>query len=90
LLLCVTKLGRFDRSTRCVRLRKEKQDHALPAEIGERNILTVIGLQPKLWSLIAYLEHQSPQIFIGACLLKAGAADLPPRLRPGHHYNLFY
>jgi len=35
LFLCVTKLGRFDRSTGCVRLREEKQDHALPAKIRQ-------------------------------------------------------
>ncbi len=35
LLLCVTKLGRFDRSTRGVGFREEKQDHALPAKIRQ-------------------------------------------------------
>jgi hypothetical protein len=33
LLLRVTKLGRFDRSTRCVSFGKEKEKHVLAAEI---------------------------------------------------------
>ena len=35
LFLCVTKLGRFDRSTGGVRLREEKQDDTLTAKIRQ-------------------------------------------------------
>jgi hypothetical protein len=42
---CVAKLGRFDRSTRGVRLRKEKQEDALALEILQRDFFVFVGFQ---------------------------------------------
>jgi hypothetical protein len=39
LFLCVTKLGRFDRSTGSIRFRIKKQHHALALEIAQRKTL---------------------------------------------------
>jgi hypothetical protein len=53
MLLCVTKLGRFDRSTRGVGLGEEKEEHALAAKIGKRDVLVVVGFQPEVGSFVA-------------------------------------
>ncbi|HVB07401.1 MAG TPA: hypothetical protein VNF00_00520 [Candidatus Acidoferrales bacterium] len=42
---CVTKLGRFIRSTRRESLREKEEDHVFSAEIREGNFLAVIGRQ---------------------------------------------
>jgi len=67
LLLCVTKLGRFDRSTRGIGLRKEKQNHAFPAKIRKRYVLAFVTLGLEIRSLIASFQHrQSPRSSRGA------------------------
>jgi len=81
LLLCVTKLGRFGRSTRGVGLRKEKQEHALAAKIGERHVFAVVSFYLEFRSLIASFQHaQSPQS-------SWSAAVWPPLLPSGQHYK---
>lgn len=57
LLYRVAKLGRFDRSTRCIRFRKEIHQHAPPAIIRQRNFLALIRLQPEIRRLISHLQH---------------------------------
>ena len=48
LLLCVTKLGRFDRSTGSVGLREEKEDDAFAAKIRKRNF-TFVAIHYEIW-----------------------------------------
>jgi hypothetical protein len=48
LLLCVTKLGRFGRSTRCVGLREEIKEYALAAEVRQRNLIAIVRFQAKV------------------------------------------
>jgi hypothetical protein len=55
--LCVTKLGRFRRSTACVGFGKEKEDYAPAAKVGERKFGALIGFQAELWSFVANLQH---------------------------------
>jgi hypothetical protein len=57
--LCVTKLGRFDRSTGRVCLGKEKEQNTLPPKIGEGKFGAVIGLQAEKGSLGTWFEHES-------------------------------
>jgi hypothetical protein len=57
LLLCVTKLGRFDDSTGSVRFGKEKQEDALADEIFERDFLAFVGFEAKGGGFGAYFEH---------------------------------
>ena len=56
-LFCVTKLGRLDRSTRSVCFRKEKEQYALAPEILQGQFRALVGLQGKIRSLGAYLDH---------------------------------
>jgi hypothetical protein len=58
LLLCVAKLGRFDRSTGRVGLGKEEQDNAFAAKIRQRYFLTLIGFQTEGRSLVTSVEHE--------------------------------
>jgi hypothetical protein len=44
-ILCVTKLGRFDRSTRGVGLGVEKKEDALAVKIGKGEICSVVGFE---------------------------------------------
>jgi hypothetical protein len=75
LLLCVTKLGRFDRSTRGVRLRKEKEEYALAAKVGKRDVLVVVGLYTEVGSLVAWFEHlDAPRMFLNCGGLGAAFA----------------
>ena len=60
LLLCVTKLGRFCRSTGSIGFGEKEQDDALAAVVAQRNVIAVIRLQGEIRSLIAWLEHESP------------------------------
>jgi hypothetical protein len=61
ILLCVTKLGRFGRSTGSVRFGKEKENHA-PASVGfQRKLAAFVRLQREIRCFVADLEHESPQ-----------------------------
>jgi hypothetical protein len=57
LLLCVTKLGRFDRSTGRVRLWKEKEKNALAFEILQGHFPAIVGFEAEIWDLRTDLEH---------------------------------
>jgi hypothetical protein len=58
LLFCVTKLGRFGRSTGCVGLWKEKKQHALAAEIRKRQFAALVCFQEKVRGFITDLQHE--------------------------------
>ena len=58
LLFCVTKLGRFDRSTRGVRFgEKEKQD-AAAFEVFQRKLFAAVGGKGEFGGVVADLEHE--------------------------------
>jgi hypothetical protein len=44
-LFCVTKLGRFDRSTGSAGFGEEEQEHALAREVLEGDVLAFVGLE---------------------------------------------
>ena len=58
ILLCVTKLGRFGRSTGCVGFGKEEKHNAPPAEICEGQRRAFVGLQSKVWCFVANFQHR--------------------------------
>ncbi len=58
LLFCVTKLGRFGRSTRRVGFWKEKEQHAFAAEIRQCQFAALVCFQEKVWSFITDLQHK--------------------------------
>jgi hypothetical protein len=55
--LCVTKLGRFSRSTGSVGLRKEKDQDALAFEVIEGDFVALIGSEGEIGGFVAGLEH---------------------------------
>jgi hypothetical protein len=55
LLFCVTKLGRFDRSTGSVSFGIEIEQDAFTAEVSERDVLAVIGFQREFRGLVTGL-----------------------------------
>ena len=57
ILLCVTKLGRFGRSTGCIGFGKEEKHHAPPAEICKGQRRAFISLQSKDWCFVADFQH---------------------------------
>ena len=57
ILLCVTKLGRFGRSTGGAGLGKEEKHNAPSAEICERQRRAFIGLQSEVWCFVADFQH---------------------------------
>jgi hypothetical protein len=57
LFLCVTKLGRFDGSTRCAGLGEEKEENSLVREVFERDLLPFVGFEAKRGGFGAYFEH---------------------------------
>jgi hypothetical protein len=60
-LLCVTKLGRFGRSTGSIGFGKEKQDNT-PALVGfQREFAAFVRLQREIRSFVADFQHESPQ-----------------------------
>ncbi len=68
LLLCVTKLGRFDGSTGGVGFGKKEEQDALAAKIGEGDVLAVVGLHFEIGSFIAGFQHlQSPRSDTSGC-----------------------
>jgi hypothetical protein len=56
-LLCVAKLGRFNRSTRGVGLGVEEEKNALAGEIFQRNEGVVVCLETETGRFSANLEH---------------------------------
>jgi len=59
LLLCVTKLGRFDRSTWSAGFGKEKEEDTLAGEVLERDFQALVGIEAKGGGFGAYFEHQN-------------------------------
>jgi len=59
LLFCVTKLGRFDRSTGSAGFGEEKEEDALACEILERDFLAFIGFEAEGGGFGAYFEHRN-------------------------------
>ena len=57
ILHCVTKLGRFTRSTRCVGLREKVQDEIFPAIFGGRKRFPIVRRGLKFRCLVAFFEH---------------------------------
>lgn len=53
----VTKLGRFCRSTGCVRLWIKIQNKIFPAIVPERSFATLIVLHVEIRSLVTFFEH---------------------------------
>jgi hypothetical protein len=56
-LLCVTKLGRFDRSTRSVCLGIEIKQNALALKIIERHFLIFVRLEKEIRGFVADFQH---------------------------------
>jgi hypothetical protein len=56
-LLCVTKLGRFRRSTWGVGFGEEEQHYPLSLEITQRHIGTRIALKREVRCLVSYFQH---------------------------------
>jgi hypothetical protein len=56
LLLCVTKLGRFNGSTGGICFGKEKEQDALAGEVGEGEFCAIVCFQVKAGCLIADLQ----------------------------------
>jgi hypothetical protein len=54
---CVTKLGRFYRSTRGVRFGKEKEEDALASEVFERDYFAFVGFEAEGGGFGAKFEH---------------------------------
>jgi hypothetical protein len=54
---CVTKLGRFDGSTRGIRFGKKEDQEALSLEASQRNFFPLIGTQCKVRRFVADFEH---------------------------------
>jgi hypothetical protein len=54
LLFCVTKLGRFYRSTGSVGFWIEKEQDALASKVGEGDVVAGVVLQAKCGGLVAY------------------------------------
>jgi hypothetical protein len=57
LLLCVTKLGRFDGSTGSAGFGEEKEEDALAGEVLQRDFLAFVGFEAKGGGFVAYFEH---------------------------------
>ena len=60
LLLCVTKLGRFNGSTGGVGFGVEKEEDAMAAKIGEGEICTLVGFETEAGGFDTDLEHGFP------------------------------
>jgi hypothetical protein len=57
IFFCVTKLGRFDRSTGSVCLWKEKEQDALASEVFERDFFAFVGFEAEGGGFVASFEH---------------------------------
>jgi hypothetical protein len=58
LLFCVTKLGRFDRSTGGVRFGEKEEQDAAALEILQRELLAAVGGEGEFGSFVADFEHE--------------------------------
>jgi hypothetical protein len=56
-LFCVTKLGRFDRSTGSAGFGVEEEEDLLAGEVFERNFVAIVGWEVKCGGFGAYFEH---------------------------------
>jgi hypothetical protein len=54
---CVTKLGRFYRSTGSICFGEEKEEDALAREVFERDFFAFVGLEAEGGSFGTYFEH---------------------------------
>ena len=57
LLLCVTKLGRFDGSTGSVGFGKEKEQHFFAAKVGQGDVFAVVALDLEIRRFIPSFQH---------------------------------
>jgi hypothetical protein len=57
IFFCVTKLGRFDRSTGGVGFRVEEEEDALACEVFERDLFAFVGFEAEGGSFGAKFEH---------------------------------
>ena len=70
----VAKLGRFVDSTRSQGFRKKIEDYGFAAKARKGDVLSIGGLQPKIRSFIAHLEHFFLLLtFFFACPFARGA-----------------
>ena len=58
LLFCVAKLGRFDRSTGSIRLRKKEEQDATAFEVFQRKRLATVGGEREFGGFVADFEHE--------------------------------
>jgi hypothetical protein len=65
LFLCVAKLGRFDGSTGGVGFGEEEEDHAMAAEVGERDIVACVVFEAECGGFVACFQHVSPSVELG-------------------------
>ena len=71
LLLCVTKLGRFDGSTGGVGFGVEEEEDAVALEVFQGDFFGFVGLETEVGGFGAYLEHS-------ACLILPGTLHIEP------------
>ncbi len=57
--LCVTKLGRFDGSTRSAGFGEEEEKDALAGEVLEGDFLALVGFEAEGGGFGAYFEHRN-------------------------------
>jgi hypothetical protein len=68
LCFCVSKLGRFNRSTRCIRFGVKEKQNALAFEISERNFFSLIRRKCEIGGFFTDLEHDVlVWIRVGVC-----------------------
>src|SRR5260370_5852545 len=60
LLLCVTKLGRFDRSTGSAGFGEEEEEDALAGEVLELDFLAFVGFAPQVGRFASSLSYSVP------------------------------
>jgi hypothetical protein len=58
LLFCVAKLGRFDRSTGSIRLRKKEEQDAAAFEVFQRKRLAAVGGESEFGGFVADFKHE--------------------------------
>jgi hypothetical protein len=57
IFFCVTKLGRFDRSTGGVCFGKEKKEDALAVEIFQGEFFALVRLETEIGGFSAWFQH---------------------------------
>lgn len=55
--LCVTKLGRFGRSTGSVGFGKEENDGAAAGEFLQREFASAVGFEFEVWGFLSDFQH---------------------------------